>query len=70
MSDRHLRGSGDRIIQTRLYFDCDVLRGLCGLICYEQQRCDWELAAWGLMRGSVRAHGASKAKAQTHRGER
>lgn len=45
-----------------LCFDCGPLRCICSLIRWEQLHCDWEPAAWGIMRGSIRAHRASKGK--------
>lgn len=52
----------DCTIRVCLCFDCGPLCCIWSLIRWEQLRCDWELAAWGIMRGSISAHRASKAK--------
>lgn len=52
----------DWTIWVCLCFDCGPLRCICSLIRWEQLHCDWELAAWGIMRGSISAHRASKGK--------
>lgn len=50
----------DCTIQVCLCFDCGLLCCICSLIRWEQLHCDWEPAAWGIMRGSISAHRASK----------
>lgn len=52
----------DWTIWVCLCFDCGPLSCICSLIRWEQLHCDWELAAWGIMRGSISAHRASKGK--------
>lgn len=52
----------DWTIWVCLCFDCGPLCCICSLIRWEQLHCDWELAAWGIMRGSISAHRASKGK--------
>lgn len=44
--------------------------GFAGWSVRNNKHCDWELAAWGMMRDSISAHRAPKAKAQTHHSER